>query len=212
MPDHSRLQRHVNLAVAYNVWHYFEVTDDIEFLANYGAELLVEIARLFSSLAVFNSDRGRYEIRGVIGPDEYHDEYPGASRPGIDNNAYTNVMVVWLLRRAADALAVRCSMGIIATRWSRRSRWTSLRITVDSYSRNFRSKPNSDFRDEPEHHRSLAALATRLCKKCSASSRKNCPKRSGGREPEREKGRGERTARPVPTSAHSDPERDQRSG
>jgi trehalose/maltose hydrolase-like predicted phosphorylase len=106
VPDHSRLQRHVNLAVAYNVWHYFEVTDDIEFLANYGAELLVEIARLFSSLAVFNSDRGRYEIRGVIGPDEYHDAYPGANRPGIDNNAYTNIMVVWLLRRAADALAV----------------------------------------------------------------------------------------------------------
>jgi len=47
------------------------------------------------------------------------------------------------------------------------------------------------FRDEPEHPRSVATLAIR-CKKCSASSRKNCPKRSGGREPERGKGRGER--------------------
>ena len=105
-PDHSRLQRHVNLAVAYNVWQHYEVTDDVEFLANYGAELLIEIARFFSSLAVFNPDRGRYEIRGVMGPDEYHDAYLGADRPGIDNNAYTNVMVVWLMHRALDTLAV----------------------------------------------------------------------------------------------------------
>jgi alpha,alpha-trehalase len=41
-----------------------------------------------------------------MGPDEYHDAYPSAQKPGIDNNAYTNVMVVWLLRRAADALSV----------------------------------------------------------------------------------------------------------
>ena len=105
-PDHSRLQRHVNLAVAYNVWQHYEVTDDVEFLANYGAELLVEIARFFASLAVFNADRERYEIRGVVGPDEYHDAYPGADRPGIDNNAYTNVMVVWLMHRAIDTLAI----------------------------------------------------------------------------------------------------------
>jgi trehalose/maltose hydrolase-like predicted phosphorylase len=105
-PDHSLLQRHVNLAVAYNVWKHFEVTDDVEFLGNYGAELLIETARFFSSLAVFNPARGRYEIRGVMGPDEYHDAYPDALRPGIDNNAYTNVMVVWLLQRALDTLAV----------------------------------------------------------------------------------------------------------
>jgi trehalose/maltose hydrolase-like predicted phosphorylase len=94
MRDNSRLQRHVSLAVAYNVWHYYEVAGDVEFLANYGAELLVEIARLFASLAVYNPAPARYEIRGAMGPDEYHDAYPGADRPGIDNNAYTNVMVV----------------------------------------------------------------------------------------------------------------------
>ena len=132
LPDNSRLQRHVNLAVAYNVWHYFEVTDDIEFLANYGAELMVEIARFFSSLAVFNSDRGRYEIRGVMGPDEYHDAYPGADQPGIDNNAYTNVMVVWLMRRAADALAVlhgyHCDelVAALAVEPAELERWTDM--------------------------------------------------------------------------------------
>jgi trehalose/maltose hydrolase-like predicted phosphorylase len=105
-PDYSRLQHHVNLAVAYNVWQHYEVTDDLEFLANYGAELLIEVARFFSSLAVFNPYRGRYEIRGVMGPDEYHDAYLDADRPGIDNNAYTNVMVVWLMHRAIDTLGV----------------------------------------------------------------------------------------------------------
>jgi trehalose/maltose hydrolase-like predicted phosphorylase len=46
----------------------------------------------------------RYEIHGVMGPDEYHDSYPDADRPGLDNNTYTNVMAVWVLRRAAQAL------------------------------------------------------------------------------------------------------------
>jgi hypothetical protein len=40
--------------------------------------------------------------------------------------------------------------------------------------------PNVAFRDEPEHHRSVATLASRLCKKCSASSRETCPERSKG--------------------------------
>ena len=39
-----------------------------------------------------------------MGPDEFHESYPGASEPGIDNNAYTNVMVAWELRRTIEAL------------------------------------------------------------------------------------------------------------
>jgi trehalose/maltose hydrolase-like predicted phosphorylase len=37
-----------------------------------------------------------------IGPDEYHTRYPGAQEPGINNNAYTNVMVAWVMMRALD--------------------------------------------------------------------------------------------------------------
>jgi trehalose/maltose hydrolase-like predicted phosphorylase len=106
LPDRSRLQRHVGLAIAYNVWHYHQATGDIEFLAGYGGELLVEIARFFASATSFNQDRQRFEVRGVMGPDEFHDRYPGAVTSGIDNNAYTNVMVVWLLQRTAQALDV----------------------------------------------------------------------------------------------------------
>ncbi len=104
LPDHSHLQRHVNAAIAYNIWQYYQVTGDLEFLCFYGAEMILEIARFWASLATFNRDLGRYEILGVMGPDEYHDAYPGAEKPGLNNNAYTNLMVVWVLCRALDLL------------------------------------------------------------------------------------------------------------
>jgi alpha,alpha-trehalase len=106
LPDNSHLQRHVNVAVAYNVWQYYQVTRDLDFLCHEGAELLVELARFWASLASWNGDLERYEIRGVMGPDEYHDAYPDADGPGLDNNAYTNVMATWVLCRALDALAL----------------------------------------------------------------------------------------------------------
>ena len=106
VPDHSYLQRHVGSAIAYNVWQYFQVTHDIEFLQAYGAELLLEIARFWSSLAHFNEALGRYEIHGVMGPNEFHEGYPDASTPGLKNNAYTNLMAVWVLCRALDVLAL----------------------------------------------------------------------------------------------------------
>ena len=104
VPDHSSLQRHVGSAIAYNVWQYFQVTHDVEFLQCYGAELLLEIARFWSSLAQFNDARGRYEIYGVMGPDEFHESYPDAPTPGLNNNAYTNIMAVWVLCRALEVL------------------------------------------------------------------------------------------------------------
>jgi trehalose/maltose hydrolase-like predicted phosphorylase len=112
MPDHTSLQRHVGSAVAYNVWQYLQVTQDVEFLERYGAELILDVARFWSSIARFDEARGRYEIRGVMGPDEFHDAYPGAAAPGLANNAYTNVMAVWVLRRALEVLGllsrIRC--------------------------------------------------------------------------------------------------------
>ena len=100
IPDNSRRQRHVNSAIAFNIWQYYEVTEDREFLAFVGAEMILEIARFWSSIAAYDGARGRYVIKGVMGPDEYHDAYPDSQSGGLDNNAYTNVMAVWVLRRA----------------------------------------------------------------------------------------------------------------
>ena len=91
-------------AVAYNVWQYFQVTHDIEFLQFHGAELVLDIARFWSSIAHFNDQRGRYEIHGVMGPDEFHEGYPDSAAPGLKNNAYTNIMAVWVLWRALEVL------------------------------------------------------------------------------------------------------------
>ncbi len=101
-PDHSHLQRHVNLAIVYNIWQYCQISGDFEFLSFYGAEMILEIARFFASITIYNEDSGRFEIHGVMGPDEYHDGYPDAKRPGINNNSYTNVMVVFLMNRALE--------------------------------------------------------------------------------------------------------------
>jgi trehalose/maltose hydrolase-like predicted phosphorylase/beta-phosphoglucomutase-like phosphatase (HAD superfamily) len=106
LPDHSHLQRHVNIAIAYNVWQHYMITGSTGFLRFVGTELLVGIARFWASIATFNAEQDRYEILGVMGPDEYHEAYPDADRPGLNNNTYTNVMAVWVLQRALEALEV----------------------------------------------------------------------------------------------------------
>ncbi|MER5666366.1 glycoside hydrolase family 65 protein [Streptomyces mirabilis] len=104
LPDHSRLQHHVGSAIAYNVWQYCEASGDTEFLHTKGVEMLVQIARFWAGLVVYDGTLGRYRIRGVVGPDEYHDAYPGAERPGLDDNAYTNVTAAWVIARTLDVL------------------------------------------------------------------------------------------------------------
>ncbi|MEU2062764.1 glycosyl hydrolase family 65 protein [Streptomyces sp. NPDC013455] len=104
LPDHSRLQHHVGSAVAYNVWQYCEATGDTDFRYGEGAEMLLQIARFWATSAAWDDHLGRYRIRGVVGPDEYHDAYPGALRPGLDDNAYTNVTAAWVLTRAVELL------------------------------------------------------------------------------------------------------------
>jgi trehalose/maltose hydrolase-like predicted phosphorylase len=105
-PDLSHNQRHVNAAIFYNVWNYFQSTQDLPFLRDYGAEMMIEIARFWSSIAHFNPERERYEIHGVMGPDEFHEKYPGAEQGGLRNNAYTNVLVAWLCKIAGELLSL----------------------------------------------------------------------------------------------------------
>jgi trehalose/maltose hydrolase-like predicted phosphorylase len=104
--DNTQLQRHVSAAIAYNIWQYFQTTDDKEFMYFFGAEMLFEIAKFWASIARFNSLRQRFEIHNVIGPDEYHTRYPNAQTPGINNNAYTNIMAAWVLMRSLDTINI----------------------------------------------------------------------------------------------------------
>jgi len=106
MPDHSHRQRHVGLAIAYSVWQYYQSTGDIDFLIHQGAELLLEVARFFSGLAIHDEVADRYDVPGVMGPDEFHDGPPGSPGAGLLNNTYTNVMVAWTLGRAVETVAL----------------------------------------------------------------------------------------------------------
>ncbi len=102
--DYSSLQRHVSLAIAYNVYQYFHISTDLEFLEKYGLEMFLEICRFWASKACFNKSAGRYSIENVMGPDEFHEKYPGTDEGGLRDNTYTNIMTVWAFAKADELL------------------------------------------------------------------------------------------------------------
>lgn len=102
-PDYSSLQRHVSLAIAYNVIMYVRLTDDQDFLKKYGLEMLQEISQFWLSKAHLDPQTQRYTIDHVMGPDEFHENYPNADTTGLANNAYTNLMVAWLFAQVVQA-------------------------------------------------------------------------------------------------------------
>jgi trehalose/maltose hydrolase-like predicted phosphorylase len=98
-------EEHISADVAYAVWHYWRATGDDGFLLDAGAEILFETARFWASRAQLEAD-GLRHIRDVEGPDEYHGH--------IDDNAFTNVMARWNLRRASEVAA------LLRERWPKR--------------------------------------------------------------------------------------------
>ena len=102
--DYSSLQRHISIAIAYNTWQYYHVTEDLDFMKEYGAELFLDICKFWESISSYNEKTGKYEIKRVMGPDEFHEKYPGAEDGGLKDNAYTNIMVAWLFNRANDLI------------------------------------------------------------------------------------------------------------
>lgn len=94
--QHASLQFQPSTAVAYGIWHYALVTGDQEFLREYGAEMLLQIARFLVSRAAQDPLTGEYGYFGVMGPDEFH--------MMVHNNAYTNYMGKRSLLYAADVI------------------------------------------------------------------------------------------------------------
>lgn len=95
--QHASLQIQPSTAVAYGIWHYVRVTGDMDFLWNYGAEMLLQIARFMESRVGQGSQNEKYGFYGVMGPDEFH--------MMVNNNAYTNYMGMRTLSYAYDVLA-----------------------------------------------------------------------------------------------------------
>jgi trehalose/maltose hydrolase-like predicted phosphorylase len=91
----GELEEHVTADVAWAAACYLDWTADTSF-APRARELLLETARYWASRIRMDGE-GRAHIHGVIGPDEYHEP--------VDDNAFTNVMARWNLRRAAPLAA-----------------------------------------------------------------------------------------------------------
>lgn len=105
--DHTALQQHVGAALAHSVARYARQSGDITYLHTRGAEMIFEIARFYATYSDHDPHTGRFHLRHVVGPDEFHDIYPRHTTPGIDDNAYTNVMAASTLHLAValwDAL------------------------------------------------------------------------------------------------------------
>jgi len=96
------MEEHVVAQVAWAVGQYVDWTNDRAFADGPGLELLTETARYWASRV--ERDEAGAHISGVIGPDEYHEN--------IDDNAFTNVMARWNLRRAADAAQVATTTDV----------------------------------------------------------------------------------------------------
>jgi trehalose 6-phosphate phosphorylase len=98
--DNSRLQRHVSLAVAYDMWIYTHLTNDYRLLNNGGLDVLLQTSKFW--LNKVTEQDGQYHLAGVMGPDEFHEAYPNSNEAGIKDNAYTNIMLAWALNWLLD--------------------------------------------------------------------------------------------------------------
>jgi beta-phosphoglucomutase len=89
-------QIHISADVVYGIWQYYLVTGDDSVLFEGGAEVILECARFFYSYAYFKTDKRRFEMLDVTGPDEYHER--------VNNNAFTNAAVKYSLDTAVRVL------------------------------------------------------------------------------------------------------------
>jgi trehalose/maltose hydrolase-like predicted phosphorylase len=119
-------EEHIVADVAWAACCYIDWTGDTEFAEGPGLELLLETARYWASRIRTNGDRFAH-LYAVIGPDEYHES--------VDDNAYTNVMARWNLRRAAAAAEAAERRGEPARAdAAERARWRQLADKlVDNY-------------------------------------------------------------------------------
>ncbi len=92
------IEVHINADITYAILKYLQITGDVYFLETRGFPLLLETALFWSDFVLFNEKEDRYEIRDVIGPDEFHEH--------VDNNTFTNYLVKWSLRKTLEYIVL----------------------------------------------------------------------------------------------------------
>lgn len=180
-------QYHINAAIAFAIKLYVEASDDRAFLAEGGAEVLIETARIWLQVGHFNQRRGgAFCINDVTGPDEY--------TALVDNNYYTNRMAQEHLRYAVDVVRelahsspatfaalqqkLELSESEIAD-WSRAADAMYLphdeHLGIVAQDDTFLDKPRWDFAGTPPekypllmHHHPLTLYRHQVCKQADA--------------------------------------------
>ncbi|NOU47978.1 MAG: HAD hydrolase-like protein [Bacteroidales bacterium] len=131
--DYSSLQRHVSLAIAYNIWDYYWISDDKPFLVKYGAEMFFEICRFWASKSIMNTKTGRFEIFNVMGPDEFHEHSDLCKDGGLKDNTYTNLMVSWLFNKADEIVEIvgEKAVSTLGFTTAERKKWLEISTKIN---------------------------------------------------------------------------------
>jgi maltose phosphorylase len=80
---------HRNGAIAYAIYDYVKYTGDKKYIADYGLEVLIGIARFWAQRITFSKDKQKFVMLGVTGPNEFENN--------VNNNWYTNKIACWCL-------------------------------------------------------------------------------------------------------------------
>jgi maltose phosphorylase len=87
---------HRNGAIAYAIFNYIRHTRDVEYLAQYGLEVLIAISRFWAQRVNWSEAKQKYVMLGVTGPNEYENN--------VNNNWYTNKIAAWTLEWTMEVI------------------------------------------------------------------------------------------------------------
>jgi kojibiose phosphorylase len=87
-------QIHISPDITYAISKYYQATEDWEFIENFGAEIVFDVAKFIESRVHYNDFKGYYEVIRVLGPDEWHEN--------VDNNTFTNYQCKFALEQALE--------------------------------------------------------------------------------------------------------------
>ena len=109
-PDISYKQYHSNLAIAYNILAMYEANADPAWFTatSHGyavGETLLSVGLLIRDKVELGQD-GRYHFNDIVGPNEFHDHMGTNKEHGVNDNAYTNVMIAWYMNKLLDMMKV----------------------------------------------------------------------------------------------------------
>ncbi|MEO8147598.1 MAG: glycoside hydrolase family 65 protein [Bacteroidia bacterium] len=87
---------HRNGAIAFAIYNYLRYTNDKHYLAEYGLEVLIGIARFWAQRVNWSIAKKKYVMLGVTGPNEYENN--------VNNNWYSNYLAAWCLDYAGKVI------------------------------------------------------------------------------------------------------------